>query len=91
MVSNAVPVIGSLVTVLAFVAVLFAAWNAGGRADAADLGAHLGVQSEVVGNDLRCAFHHWSFNGAGAVTDIPYTDVVPPQAKRGSNATARGQ
>lgn len=37
MVSNAVPVIGSLVTVLAFVAVLFAAWNAGGRADAADL------------------------------------------------------
>ncbi|MBV1687310.1 Rieske 2Fe-2S domain-containing protein [Novosphingobium sp. G106] len=46
------------------------------------LGAHLGVGGEVVGNDLRCPFHHWSFNGQGAATDIPYTDVIPPQAKR---------
>ncbi len=47
------------------------------------LGAHLGVASEVIGNDLRCPYHHWSFNGAGAVTDIPYTKVIPPQLKRG--------
>ncbi|RZK03527.1 MAG: (2Fe-2S)-binding protein [Novosphingobium sp.] len=47
------------------------------------LGAHLGVASEVVGNDLRCGFHHWSFDGEGRVTDIPYTDTIPPQAKRG--------
>ena len=46
------------------------------------LGAHLGVRSEVVGNDLRCAFHHWSFNGEGGVTDIPYTKFVPPKLKR---------
>jgi 3-ketosteroid 9alpha-monooxygenase subunit A len=29
------------------------------------LGAHLGVNSDVVGNDLRCAFHHWRYNGEG--------------------------
>src|SRR5687768_7816549 len=38
------------------------------------LGAHLGVGGEVKGNDLRCPFHHWSFDGEGRVTDIPYTD-----------------
>jgi 3-ketosteroid 9alpha-monooxygenase subunit A len=47
------------------------------------LGAHLGVSSSVKGNDLRCAFHHWSFNGSGQVTDIPYTKLIPPQLKRG--------
>jgi nitrite reductase/ring-hydroxylating ferredoxin subunit len=47
------------------------------------LGAHLGVNSEVVGNDLRCPYHHWSFNGEGAVTAIPYTKVIPPRLKKG--------
>ena len=42
------------------------------------LGAHLGVESTVNGNDLRCAFHHWSFSGQGAVTNIPYTDTIAP-------------
>ncbi len=46
------------------------------------LGAHLGVASTVNGNDLRCAYHHWSFNGNGGVTDIPYSNVIPPQLKR---------
>ncbi len=46
------------------------------------LGAHLGVASEVVGNDLRCAFHHWTYNGEGGVTEIPYTRFVPPKLKR---------
>ena len=46
------------------------------------LGAHLGTRSEVVGNDLRCPFHHWSFNGEGGVTNIPYTKVLPPKLKR---------
>lgn len=46
------------------------------------MGAHLGVNSDIVGNDLRCAYHHWTFNGAGEVTDIPYTKVIPPQLKR---------
>lgn len=46
------------------------------------LGAHLGVNSDVVGNDLRCPYHHWTFNGEGGVTGIPYTKVIAPSMKR---------
>ncbi|WP_298692809.1 Rieske 2Fe-2S domain-containing protein [uncultured Sphingomonas sp.] len=46
------------------------------------LGAHLGL-GEVIGNDIRCPFHHWSFNGEGGVTDIPYSDSIPLKLKRG--------
>lgn len=46
------------------------------------LGAHLGVNSDVIGNDLRCPFHHWSFNGEGGVVDIPYSKLIPPRLKR---------
>ena len=46
------------------------------------LGAHLGVGGEVIGDALRCPFHHWRFNGAGAVTDIPYTKAIAPKLKR---------
>jgi len=42
------------------------------------LGAHLGHGGVVVGNDLRCPFHNWSYDGTGAVTDIPYSPGVPP-------------
>lgn len=58
-----------------------------GRLNAADpfcphLGAHLGVGGEVIGNDLRCPFHHWRFSPLGAVTDIPYTNAIAPRLKR---------
>nr|WP_298668086.1 Rieske 2Fe-2S domain-containing protein [uncultured Sphingomonas sp.] len=46
------------------------------------LGAHLGKGGEVVGNDLQCPFHHWTFEGQGIVTGIPYTPAIPPQLKR---------
>lgn len=46
------------------------------------LGAHLGAGGEVIGSNLRCPFHHWSFNGQGGVTDIPYTGVIAPRLKR---------
>jgi 3-ketosteroid 9alpha-monooxygenase subunit A len=46
------------------------------------LGAHLGYGGDVVGNDLRCPFHHWSYNGQGGVTDIPYTKIVPPKLRK---------
>jgi len=46
------------------------------------LGAHLGVGGQVVGNDLRCPFHHWAFDGDGGVTEIPYSKLVPPKLKR---------
>ncbi|MEO6717874.1 MAG: Rieske 2Fe-2S domain-containing protein [Novosphingobium sp.] len=47
------------------------------------LGAHLGVNSTVQGNDLQCAYHHWKFNGGGQVTHIPYNEHIPSQLKRG--------
>ena len=46
------------------------------------LGAHLGEKSDVVGNDLRCPYHHWTFNGEGGVTSIPYTKVISPSMKK---------
>ena len=66
----------------------FVVWRGGdGQVRAVDpwcphLGAHLGVNSDVVGNDLRCPYHHWSFNGEGGVTKIPYTDAIAPSMKR---------
>jgi phenylpropionate dioxygenase-like ring-hydroxylating dioxygenase large terminal subunit len=46
------------------------------------LGAHLGHGGEVVGDDIRCPFHHWSFKGDGSVADIPYAKLVPPKLKK---------
>jgi phenylpropionate dioxygenase-like ring-hydroxylating dioxygenase large terminal subunit len=46
------------------------------------LGAHLGYDSAVIGNDLRCPFHHWQFTGEGVVTNIPYAKAIPPKLKR---------
>ncbi|RYE04493.1 MAG: (2Fe-2S)-binding protein [Sphingomonadales bacterium] len=46
------------------------------------LGAHLGHGGVVVGNDLQCPFHHWQFNGEGAVTHIPYSETIPPVLRR---------
>jgi len=76
------------VRTLRYFATEFVLWRgAGGAVSAVDpfcphLGAHLGVNSEVVGDDLRCAFHHWQFNGAGGVSEIPYTDLIPPQLQK---------
>ncbi|MCB2047948.1 MAG: Rieske 2Fe-2S domain-containing protein [Novosphingobium sp.] len=41
------------------------------------LGAHLGYESRVIGNDLRCPFHHWMWKGDGGVASIPYQEKVP--------------
>lgn len=46
------------------------------------MGAHMGFGGEVSGNDLVCPFHAWAYDGAGAVTEIPYAKAIPPQAKR---------
>jgi 3-ketosteroid 9alpha-monooxygenase subunit A len=45
------------------------------------LGAHLGVGGTVVGNELRCPFHGWRFDGQGACTHIDYAPKIPPTAK----------
>ncbi|HSB97824.1 MAG TPA: Rieske 2Fe-2S domain-containing protein [Spongiibacteraceae bacterium] len=43
------------------------------------LGAHLG-DGRIDGESLRCPFHEWAFNPAGACTDVPYAKRIPPRA-----------
>ncbi|MBW2272271.1 MAG: Rieske 2Fe-2S domain-containing protein [Deltaproteobacteria bacterium] len=45
------------------------------------LGAHLGVGGEVVGEAIRCPFHHWEFDSEGRCQTIPYAKRIPPRAK----------
>jgi len=47
------------------------------------LGAHLGFGGAVVGETVRCPFHHWRFGADGKCVDIPYAQRIPPQAKIG--------
>jgi len=44
------------------------------------LGADLSVGTIVDGR-LRCAYHHWSFDGSGACVHIPTGDKVPAAAR----------
>jgi 3-ketosteroid 9alpha-monooxygenase subunit A len=73
------------VTPLSYFASEFVVWRGeDGAVRALDsycphLGAHLGYGGIVVANDLRCPFHHWRFNGNGAVTEIPYAATIPPR------------
>lgn len=43
------------------------------------LGADLSVGS-VVGNEIRCAFHHWQYGDRGRCTRIPASESIPPRA-----------
>lgn len=45
------------------------------------LGADLGCGGRVIGNNLRCPFHHWEFDGDGACVEIPYASRRPPKAE----------
>lgn len=44
------------------------------------MGTHLGV-GKVVGNEIRCFFHHWRFNENGKCTDIPCQKQIPEKAQ----------
>jgi len=44
------------------------------------LGADLGVGA-VVGNHIRCIFHHWEYNGQGKCAKIPAQDMIPDKAQ----------
>ena len=44
------------------------------------LGADLSL-GQVVDGRLRCAYHHWSFDGAGACAHIPTGDKIPDAAR----------
>ncbi|MDB4928758.1 MAG: Phenylpropionate dioxygenase [Myxococcaceae bacterium] len=45
------------------------------------LGAHLGHAGSVVGDELRCGFHGFHFDGAGACTRTGYGTKPPPKAR----------
>ncbi len=45
------------------------------------LGAHLGYGGLVEDNCIRCPFHAWRFDGAGACVEVPYANKIPPLAK----------
>jgi len=44
------------------------------------LGADLGV-GKVIGEDVRCAFHHWQYGPDGKCTKIPASDKSPRAAR----------
>jgi phenylpropionate dioxygenase-like ring-hydroxylating dioxygenase large terminal subunit len=46
--------------------------------------AHLGAmlaKGDVIGENLRCPFHHWQYNGDGKCVSIPYREEIPATAK----------
>jgi phenylpropionate dioxygenase-like ring-hydroxylating dioxygenase large terminal subunit len=50
------------------------------HSNCAHLGADLG-QGAVIGNELRCPFHHWMYGQNGKCTHIPYRQDIPSFAK----------
>jgi nitrite reductase/ring-hydroxylating ferredoxin subunit len=50
------------------------------------LGAHLGRSGTVEGDTLRCDFHRFRFDGAGACVATGYGKGVPPAARLGTRA-----
>lgn len=44
------------------------------------MGTHL-AKGKVVGNTVRCFFHHWQFDGTGTCTKIPCQDEIPQKAR----------
>ena len=49
------------------------------------MGAHLAFGGEVVGESLRCPFHHWKFGGDGKCNEIPYAKRIPSKAVIGTH------
>ena len=46
------------------------------------LGAHIGHGGKVVGENIRCPFHHWEYDTAGWCKNIPYGKITPPIVKK---------
>src|SRR3546814_10912158 len=44
------------------------------------MGADLSVGGEVVGNNIRCPFHHWAYGDGGQCRHIPAGDEIPKRA-----------
>lgn len=48
----------------------------------AHLGAHIGHGGKVVGDHIRCPFHHWEYDTEGWCRKIPYGKTMPPMCKK---------
>lgn len=49
--------------------------------------SHLGAMlaaGDVVGDCIRCPFHHWKYDGTGQCVSIPYRETIPARAKNRS-------
>jgi nitrite reductase/ring-hydroxylating ferredoxin subunit len=46
------------------------------------LGANIGHDGKVVGDNIRCPFHFWEFDNQGWCKKIPYAKVMPGIARR---------
>src|SRR5260370_25690403 len=44
------------------------------------LGADLSM-GKVIGNDIRCGFHHWQYGPHGRCTKIPASEKIPKAAR----------
>jgi len=49
------------------------------------MGTDLGI-GRVLGDEIRCFFHHWRFNGEGRCTNIPCQAEIPSSARLQSYA-----
>jgi nitrite reductase/ring-hydroxylating ferredoxin subunit len=45
------------------------------------LGAHLAEGGRVVGENVRCPFHGWQYDGDGRCVAIPYCQKIPAKAR----------
>lgn len=46
------------------------------------LGAHLGYGGKVEGQNIRCPFHGWCFDGpSGRCVEVPFASKIPPRAR----------
>lgn len=50
------------------------------------MGTDLGI-GQVMGDHIRCAFHHWEFDGAGVCKKIPCQHNIPDKARVQAYAT----
>jgi nitrite reductase/ring-hydroxylating ferredoxin subunit len=46
------------------------------------LGAHLAKGGTVVGNNIRCPFHHWQYDTKGWCKEVPYGKRMPAIARQ---------
>src|SRR3546814_5242755 len=52
------------------------------------MGADLSVGGDIVGNDVRCPYHHWTYGDGGKCTGIASGDPIPRASNLASFPTA---